>query len=240
MEIRYDAIVLRKKEVGETDRLYTLYTRTAGKIQLIAKGIRKSEAKLAGQLETLMRGMIIVVKGKGAGRIAGAVAEQSFLSLRMDGDILKRVLETVSFFERLIDWDESDEELFDLLALYLKTVDALAKKNEKEKIYLITEGFLIQMFSHIGYTIETSQCVVSGNRLEKGKKYFFSPSAGGVVSYDACIGIRDTFPISENSIKLIRLFLSNTLDTVSRVAISSETLREIHNVNLRFFQWIER
>jgi len=240
MEIRYDAIVLRKREVGETDRLYTLYTRTAGKVQLIAKGVRKSEAKLAGQLETLMQGLIIVVKGKGSGRIVGAVAEQSFLPLRMNGDVLKRVLEIVHLFERLIDWDESDEKLFNLLALYLKTVDSLTRKNEKEKVYLVTEGFLVQMFSQIGYMIETNQCVVSGNKLEKGKKYFFSPSAGGIVSQDAYIGIKDAFLVSENSIKLIRLFLSNTLDTFSRITIPSETLQEIHNINLRFSQWIER
>ncbi len=53
MEYRYTAIVLGKKEVGETDRLYTFYTREQGKVRVVAKGVRKPEAKLAGQLENL-------------------------------------------------------------------------------------------------------------------------------------------------------------------------------------------
>ena len=142
MEIRYNAIVLRKKEVGETDRLYTLYTETHGKVQLVAKGVRKSEAKLAGQLETLMQGLVIVVKGRGTGRIAGAVAEKNFLYLRTDGDVLRRVLETVNIFERLIEWEEVDKELFQLLLAYLILANEWAEKKEKEKIFLITEGFL--------------------------------------------------------------------------------------------------
>ena len=59
-ENRFTAIVLKKKEIGETDRLYTFYTDTIGKVQFVAKGVRNSEAKLAGQLETLMLGLVIV------------------------------------------------------------------------------------------------------------------------------------------------------------------------------------
>ena len=92
MELRYNAIVLRKKEVGEMDRLYTLYTDTGGKLQVVAKGVRKPEAKLAGQLENLTLVQVIIAKGRGAGRIAGAVAEQSFLFLRQELDVYKRVL----------------------------------------------------------------------------------------------------------------------------------------------------
>lgn len=238
MEIRYNAIVLRKKEVGETDRLYTLYTETAGKVSLVAKGVRKSEAKLAGQLETMMQGLVIVVKGRGAGRIAGAVAEKNFLYLRTDGDILKRVLEAVGIFERLVEWDEPDQELFQLLGNYLALADDLAKDGKKEKIFLLTEGFLVQLFAHLGYKIETGQCAVSGKKLQPGGRHFFSPSAGGILAEPYAHSIEGAFPISENTIKLIRLFLSNRLDALSRVKVVPGELREVSLVVMRFFQWI--
>lgn len=47
MEYRYTALVLRKKEVGETDRLYTFYTKEQGKVRAVARGIRKSGARLS-------------------------------------------------------------------------------------------------------------------------------------------------------------------------------------------------
>jgi DNA repair protein RecO (recombination protein O) len=240
MELRYNAIVLKKKEVGETDRLYMLYTLEQGKVQLVAKGVRKSEAKLAGQLETLMQGLIIVVKGRGTGKIAGAVAEKNFPHLRTDVDILQRVLETINVFDRLVGFDEPDAELFQLLSTYLTLANDLAGEKKKEKIFLLAEGFLFQLFAHLGYRIETDVCAVSGKRLHSGEQHFFSPSAGGMLMKEHSHDTANAIPVSENTIKLIRLFLGNRLEALSRVRIEPPELREVERVAARFFQWIER
>lgn len=238
-ENRVTAIVLKKREVGETDRLYTLYTETAGKIQLVAKGVRKPEAKLAGQLETLMQGLVIIVKGKGAGKIAGAVAEKSYLYLRNDLDIYKRVLETVGIFERLVGWEEQDQVLFVLLARYLDIANALAREKKKVKVLLLSEGFLFQLFAHLGYEIETSMCVVSGEKLAAGERHFFSPSAGGILRGVHAQMTEGALPVSESVIKLIRIFLGNKLDALPKVAVTERDLREARQVATRFYQWIE-
>jgi len=238
MEIRYNAIILKKKEVGETARLYTLYTLEQGKVQLVAKGVRKSEAKLAGQLETLMQGLVIAVKGNGMGKIAGAVAEKNFVYLRNDVDILKRVLETVNVFERLVGWDEADAELFNLLAIYLALSDDLAKEKQGEKALLLAEGFLFQLFARLGYAIETGACVVSGEKLRSGERHFFSPSAGGVLAGEHIHNAQNAFPVSESAIKLMRIFLSNKLESLVRVRINEKDFREVRQVGALFFEWI--
>ena len=102
-----------------------------------------------------MQGLIIVVKGRGAGKIAGAVAEKSFIHLRNDLDIYKRVLEAVSVFERLVGFEQQDKELFELLGTYLEVTNDLAKERKITKVLLVTEGFLFQLFAHLGYEIET-------------------------------------------------------------------------------------
>ena len=62
MEYKYTSIILDKKDVGETDRIYSFYTLEGGKIQSLAKGVRKSGAKLAGSLENfLFAGVIVIV-----------------------------------------------------------------------------------------------------------------------------------------------------------------------------------
>jgi DNA repair protein RecO len=171
MELRYNAIVLRKKEVGETDRLYTLYTESAGKLQLVAKGVRKPEAKLAGQLETLMQGLVIVVKGRGAGKIAGAVAEKSYLHVRHDLDTLKRVLEATSIFERLVGWEEKDLVLFELLSKYLEIVNTLAQEKKTDKV-LCHGGFFVSALRSFGIRRGDGACVILGKRPTQGEKHF--------------------------------------------------------------------
>lgn len=239
MELRYNAIVLKKKEIGETDRLYVLYTSKQGKVQVVGKGVRKPAAKLAGQLETLTQGLVIVEKGRGTGRIVGAVADDVYADIRTDVDILKRILETVSAFERLVGWDEPDKELFRLLSTYLSLADELARDGKKEKIFVLTEGFLFQLFARLGYGIETGVCAVSGEKLRSGEQHFFSPSVGGMFTSRHSREVRNAFPISENAIKLIRLFLGNRLDALIRVRVEMNELREVERAATRFSQWIE-
>ena len=238
MEIRYNAIILKKKKTGETDRLYTLYTLEQGKVQLVAKGVRKPEAKLAGQLETLIQGLGIAVKGNGMGKIAGAVAEKNFLYLRSDADILKRVLETVNVFERLVEWDEPDVELFNLLVGYLTLSDNFAKEKQRGKVLLLAEGFLFQLFARLGYAIETGACVVSGKKLRSGQRHFFSPSAGGVLAGEHIHNAHNAFPVSESAIKLMRIFLSNKLESLPRVRVNEKEFREVRQASSLFFEWI--
>ncbi|MBP5993507.1 MAG: DNA repair protein RecO [Candidatus Moranbacteria bacterium] len=240
MELRYTAIVLKKKEVGETDRLYTLYTEEQGKVRVVAKGVRKPEAKLASQLETLTYGLVIVVKGRGMGKIAGAVAEDFFPQLRNDFDILKRILESISVFERLVDLDEPDSRLFGLLKTYLSLAEALVRDGQSEKVFLLSEGFLFQLFAHLGYEVETGACVVSGEKLRQGDRHFFSPGQGGMLSGEHSAQSRGAFAVSENTIKLIRLFLSNRLEHLPRITAEARELRELRQVAASFLQWIVR
>jgi recombinational DNA repair protein (RecF pathway) len=45
--INTQALFLSKRDVGETDRICTIYTLEGGKIKSIAKGVRKAHAKLS-------------------------------------------------------------------------------------------------------------------------------------------------------------------------------------------------
>jgi DNA repair protein RecO (recombination protein O) len=48
---KVDAIVLARRNIGETDKLLILYTKQYGKKQVIAKGIRKINSRRASHLE---------------------------------------------------------------------------------------------------------------------------------------------------------------------------------------------
>ena len=47
------AIVIKKTKLGEADRILTFYTPEMGKIQGVAKAVRKPSSKLSGHLEML-------------------------------------------------------------------------------------------------------------------------------------------------------------------------------------------
>jgi DNA repair protein RecO (recombination protein O) len=238
MEYRYTAIVLGKKEVGETDRLYTFYTREQGKVRVVAKGVRKPEAKLAGQLENLSSVSVIINKTRGMGKITSAIADESFVALRKNYEILLHVSQSMSLFESFVDMDEPDSDLYLLIREYLVEANRLAQEDNLMSVRLLTQGFLFQVFTHLGYHIETLASVHSGDRLTQGEKHFFSPEAGGVITESEVVEFKESFYIQENAIKLMRLFATHKLTSCLKVKVGKEDIRELEMVSRRFADWI--
>src|SRR2546429_3691038 len=79
------AVVLRKLDYGEADRIFTLLTSTHGKVGAIAKGVRRQESKLGPSLE--LYGHIDVLLAKGRGELDVVAQVQRVPGYRIEGDV---------------------------------------------------------------------------------------------------------------------------------------------------------
>jgi DNA repair protein RecO (recombination protein O) len=240
VEYRYTAIILKKKEIGETDRLYTVYTREAGKLKVVARGVRKQEAKLASQLETMNLVSLSVQRGRGQGKIAGAIAEESFLAIRRDEASVFEILRVFDIVDRLVGLEERDETLFSLLERFLRTTDTLIAKGKSEKVSLLLHAFLFHLFAELGYQIEAGVCAATGERLDVNDRLFFSPAAGGVIASLAAGTVPQAIPMSVESVKLLRIILSNAPERITKIAPEKRTVQELALATTRFIDWIVR
>lgn len=233
MELRLTAIVVGKRETGETDRLYSLYTREFGKVRAKAIGVRRPAAKLASALETLTLSDVTVVRGKGTGRIAGAIAEETFPHIRSEYGALSLALSTVAEFDVIVGLEQPDEALFSLLLEYLTLLDGVA--DDRLRSTLLTEAFFVKLLDELGYRIEAEACVVSGDRVRAGERCFFSPAAGGIVT-EAHAG-RDAVRVGENAVKLIRLILGHRLGSVLKVRAGASDIAEVGRIRTNFLRY---
>src|SRR3972149_6061937 len=62
---RTEAIVLRRADLGEADRLLTLLTPERGKLRVIAKGVRKIASRKSGHVELFNRVSLLMARGRG-------------------------------------------------------------------------------------------------------------------------------------------------------------------------------
>ena len=60
-----DAIVLRSLRFGEADRVLHLYTAERGRVNAIAKGVRKTTSRFGARLEPLTRAQLLLHEGRG-------------------------------------------------------------------------------------------------------------------------------------------------------------------------------
>lgn len=240
MEYRYTAIVLKKREVGETDRIYTFFTREAGKVSSIAKGVRKSEAKLASALETGSQVDIIVVKTRGMGKIAGATLETSFPATHQHFEALRLILDTLKIFDRLVEPEERDEALYVFLESYLQLIEVLVQTGRIEKLLLVTEAFFFKLAFQLGYTLELSVSACSGADLIPSDRYILSPSQGGILNVSEAGNLSDGLMVRTDTIKLLRLFHQHSLTQLTKLVVNTATLDELIRFRLIFLAWIRR
>lgn len=235
MEYKYQSIVLEHADVGETDRLYALYTKEAGRILLSAAGVRKPQAKLAGHLESITLVEVFAARNRGRGRITGAIAVDNFSRLKENLSALEKVFYSLKIFNRLVTQEEEDERIFQLLWDYLKIMDALA--GEEDKIEIITAGFIFKLMNSLGYALEMKTCVSCHSPLVSGRN-FFSPALGGTVCSDCGGRENRCLPIADETIKFIRIFSENKLENLGKLRAEKKNLHNLKLVAEEAMRWI--
>lgn len=247
MELSSLAIVLGKRDIGETDRLYSFFTETRGKMVAVARGVRKPASKLAGHLETMNVASISIVRNRGRGNVASAVAEQIFPRIRSEEVSLRAAIEALSFVDRALEEDELDSVFFLLLTRFLRAIEMVSEISRtdaeeharfSEKVFLLSQGFFWQALDHLGYGIETKVCASGGEALRPGERYVFSPDVGGVICGTHRHLARIQIPLGENAVKFFRILFSSRLVSLAKLSLDRETRRECERALSAFLVWI--
>ncbi|QQS16111.1 MAG: DNA repair protein RecO [Candidatus Moraniibacteriota bacterium] len=246
MDFSYTAIVLGKRDIGETDRLYTFFTQEGGKVKAMGRGSRKPAAKLAGHLETLSLIDLSIARSRGRGNISSAVVENMFPHIRRDEVSLRTALEAVSIIDRRMEDGEVDAEVFLLLLGFLRAleiVSALPRQGSdevsrfSEKVFLLSQGFLWKFLDRLGYRIEVRRCAAGQESLVAGERYCFSPDLGGIVCSRHREGARLTLPFGENAVKFLRLLFVNSLTSLPKLSVDRETAISLRRALKSFLDW---
>jgi DNA repair protein RecO (recombination protein O) len=237
MDYKYQAIILGKYDIGEVDRIYTLYTKEAGKIRIRAMGVKKPNAKLAGNLETLTQAEIFLARGRGRGNITGAIATNNFLGIKSEIAALQKVFYVFRIFNRLITEEEKDESIFLLLQNYLEALDILTTAEKKINMDIVTLGFLVKLLEETGYKIEADRCVKCRDMLNN-QKIFFSPERGGIVCEQCGIHIIKKIKITPGAVKMLRIFSTNKIANFNKLRAEKETINNLKAVIDEEIKWI--
>jgi DNA repair protein RecO (recombination protein O) len=119
-EYQTEAVVIRKIKLGEADRILTLYTPQYGKIEAVAKGVRRPKSKMAGHLELLTYSHLNLARGRNLDTIIGAQTIESYLNLKNDLMLTSYGLYAAELINQFTVSHIASQSLFDL---FLNTLD---------------------------------------------------------------------------------------------------------------------
>jgi len=174
-ELTVHAIVLRRRDSGESDRRLTVLTREVGKIDIVAKGARKSGSRLAGSSDPLVVAKFSIATGKKNQFITQAQPMASFRGLRTDYERLSFGLALCELYSAVIPWEEPFPEAYELLASSLHILET----HERPVVAMVWAQ--LQLLSLSGFLPAFDRSCLDGEPVREATPWV-SPHAGGYVS----------------------------------------------------------
>lgn len=143
-----EGIILSRKNIGEADRIVTVFTKEYGKMRLMAKGIRKTASRRAPYLEIFAHVRIVIHMGKGMESITEVTPVGAQDLLRNDLERISVAYFYCELINHLLPEKQEHRDVFVLLrdALdHLRTceVDAIGGQSKMFALTLLRSlGFL--------------------------------------------------------------------------------------------------
>ena len=226
-----EAIIIKKTKLGEADRILTLYTPHLGKIQGVAKGVRRPRSKLSGHLELLTHSQVSLARGRNLDTITGSQTINSFLEIKSDLDLTSQSLYAIELVNQFTADHIENHALFRLL---LETIGQLCQGGDNE---LVLRYFELNLLERVGYRPQLLLCVSCRLPL-KPTTNSFCPSAGGMLCLSCTESQPLTYPVSVNGLKVLRLLQDGDYSTAGRLRMNRELSRELEGVMRNYLRYL--
>ncbi len=202
-DLRTQAIVLRRTNYGESDRILNLLT-PEGKLAVLAKGVRKEKSKLAGGIELFSVADVVIHQGRSKIGTLTSTRMQCFY-----GKIMSELprLELASEILKKVDRASEQIDNPDYFDLTLQALESLHRNVHPE---LVRTWFVLNLAQAMGEEINFVTDV-NGEALNADSKYLWNHA-------ESALRLAPNGFLGAPEIKLGRLILTSRLAVISRIA----------------------
>jgi len=232
---RTTGLIFKKDDRGETNQLFTIYTKDFGKLEILGKAIRKISSKLRSGAELFYLSEIEFIQGKTQKTLTDTILINKFPSLRKDLKRLRIVYIISEVLNSLIKGPEADEKIWQLLNEAFQRLDT----NNLKPITcnLIYHYFLWNFLSILGYELQFYNCAVCQKKLLPEKLYF-NPKEGGIICHGCFKKVKLGKEVNIETIKILRIILEKNWATLSKLKIEGKYLKSLELFSKDYLSFI--
>lgn len=168
-----EAVVLRRVDFGEADRILTVLTREQGKIGVIARGVRKAGSRLAAHTDLFARSRMQLARGRGdldvltQAEMLGSTAPLSDARRAACASVCAELA------DRVLEGNHPDAVTFDLVVTALSDCTDPARDPRAALVWLSR-----RMIDSLGYAPQLRACPSCGRLLPEATAWFSAISGG--------------------------------------------------------------
>lgn len=209
---RAQAIVLRRTNYGEADRILQLLT-PLGRRSVMAKGVRREKSKLAGGIELLALCDVVIRSGKGnLAILTSSRLIEFYRHILEDYDRMQFAYQAMKLTSQASETID-EPEWFNILASALEHLNKASTNRQ-----LIEAWFYIQYSALLGDELNLS-IDVAGQKLDASKLYMYDDS-------EKALRLAEQGSVSADHIKLMRLIAAKPLAHLAQIGGVDEVMAE--------------
>lgn len=198
-EIAVEALVLRRRDSGESDRKLTLLSKELGKIDVTARGARKPTSRFAAMSEPLVCGTFVFHDSGRSKFLTQAEQRRSFRAIRSDYDRLTLCMAFLELVDAFLPYDLQDA------GAYERVIGCVAHLDAHPRPEVAAVWSQLQVLQLAGLSLQFGEWVLTGSKLG-GEFVWFSPTAGGTLaSYSEAVSFSDAFQVDARILKTLHL-----------------------------------
>jgi len=199
--IKDQVVCLGHRKYSETSQIVTLFGRSSGKIQAIAKGARRARAKFSGGIDVLSSGQAVFIRPGPDATLATLTEfslEESFQLLRRNllglncGEFMASI--TADFTEQF----DPHQRLYDAL---IYSLDSLQHTARPEAVLVDFEMLLL---GEVGLKPIWQRCCLCGRELPKVGKLYFSSGSGGMLCGDCNSAVSEKRLVDRDALAVLQ------------------------------------
>jgi len=221
-DLRTKAIVLKRTDYGEADRILQLLT-PEGKKTVMAKGVRKEKSKLAGGIELFSVSEVVIHEGKGElGILTSAKLLEHYDAFVRDIELLELGGGLMKNASRRAEQVDSPE-FFNILRQSLQAAQKHAPEGSETRWKELIRSWASMNLLHAAGEEINLKYDVSGSRLLPDSRYMWDAE-------NVALAPHDSGRISAEHIKMMRLMASTPLEVCLKVSGYGDLLDEINYI----------
>jgi len=219
-----EAVILTDSDLGDQDKVITLFSKEHGKVKAVAKGARRLKSRFSPAIQMLSYVTAVLYESKrmAMDTLNECEINSSFLGIRNDLLRLAYGYYVAELMMKFVQGSETPRFLFDLL---LKTLFSL-EKIPKQSLSALMRGFELKILSILGYRPFLEGCIDCGRPVNKCNSLYFSGYEGGILC-SSCSKDKAKKTISHKAVQWMRFLLNTSLDKVVQVKLTQDLRREL-------------
>ncbi len=230
---RTDAIILRRQDLGEADRLLTLFTPNHGKLAVVAKGVRKPTARNSGHVELFALSTLLIARGRGdLDIVTQAEMSDPFLPLRESLECAAYASYVIELIDRFTEQDEQNTPLYHLLA---DTLGWLAAPDRD--LRLVARYYEMHLLRLVGFHPQLFTCTVGLEPIE-AQAQFFSVQEGGLICPEHAEGNPRAMPITLSAVKVLRHLQRYDFPDVQTLRLGDLLHSELEHITQQYIVYL--